>query len=94
MSWCDQCSKVPIEMTKEKYRQNVSMETRTRKGRKSSRSRNIVLNLEGHAFNSNWDAMRETLNAVMDDQIEKLTKKNDALEALVMTLKGETEAMI
>ncbi|MBA0683542.1 hypothetical protein Goari_025191 [Gossypium aridum] len=89
-------------MTKEKYRQNVSMETRARKGRKRSRSRNIVLNLEGNvinlnesmggvkdymakAFNSNWDAMRETLNATMDDQIEKLTKKNDALEALFLS---------
>ncbi|MBA0754331.1 hypothetical protein Gogos_021098 [Gossypium gossypioides] len=35
--------------------------------------------------------MRETLNATMDDQTEKLTKKNDPLEAMVVVLEEETQ---
>lgn len=38
--------------------------------------------------------MRETLNVAMGDQIEKLTKRNDALEAVVVTLKEETNATV
>ncbi|MBA0852173.1 hypothetical protein Goshw_002025 [Gossypium schwendimanii] len=48
------------------------------------------------ALSSDWDVMREILNTVIDDQAEKLTEKNDALEAMVtnleeqiMELKGE-----
>ncbi|MBA0680042.1 hypothetical protein Goari_011769, partial [Gossypium aridum] len=41
------------------------------------------------ALSSNWDVMREILNTVMDDQAEKLTEKNDALEAMVTNLEEQ-----
>ncbi|MBA0736840.1 hypothetical protein Gogos_010330 [Gossypium gossypioides] len=41
------------------------------------------------ALSSNWDVMREILSTVMDDQAEKLTEKNDALEAMVTNLEEQ-----
>ncbi|KAK5845384.1 hypothetical protein PVK06_001560 [Gossypium arboreum] len=46
------------------------------------------------AFNANWDVMKEALNASIDDQTEKLTKKNNALKAMVVALKEKTKAMM
>lgn len=43
-------------------------------------------------ISSNRVVMRETLNVTMDDQTKKLTKWDDALEAMVVTLKAKTEA--
>ncbi|MBA0826139.1 hypothetical protein Goarm_011023 [Gossypium armourianum] len=41
------------------------------------------------ALSFSQDVMRKTLNVTIDDQIEKLTEKNDALKDMVMTLKGQ-----
>ncbi|MBA0763364.1 hypothetical protein Gotri_012810 [Gossypium trilobum] len=40
-------------------------------------------------LSSNWDVMREILNTIMDDQAEKLTEKNYALEAMVTNLEEQ-----
>ncbi|MBA0610759.1 hypothetical protein Godav_011554 [Gossypium davidsonii] len=40
------------------------------------------------------DSMKEVFNVTMDDQTEKLTKRNDALNVMIMTLKKDTKAMM
>lgn len=44
--------------------------------------------------NSNLYGMKGVFNVTMDDQTEKLTKRNDAIKVMIMNLKKDTEAMM
>ncbi|KAH1082909.1 hypothetical protein J1N35_022670 [Gossypium stocksii] len=46
------------------------------------------------AISANQDVLKEALGATMGEQIKKMTKSNDVLEALIVDLKEETEVMI
>ncbi|KAH1130163.1 hypothetical protein J1N35_001541 [Gossypium stocksii] len=46
------------------------------------------------ALSSNQDMMRKTVNVAMDDQTERMTKRNDFFKASIMTLNDEAKVMM
>ncbi|KAH1038738.1 hypothetical protein J1N35_040481 [Gossypium stocksii] len=89
-----QCSKVSIEMTKGRDEQNVPMET-CGKTRKNSRSRDMLLALEGQVTNleESISGVKETL-VVVKGCTDELNSMREKLEDYVMeTLNSNRYAM-
>ncbi|MFQ6640876.1 hypothetical protein Gotur_014326 [Gossypium turneri] len=78
---------------------NVSMETYGRY-KKKNRSKNMLSTLESQVTNLKKpmddlkETVKETLNVAIEDQTGRMSKSNDVLEALIMTLTEEVEAMM